>query len=602
MSSSGVTPGEADRDLFPAPWNARDRVHEYGGASYSVADGVVVFSNDADGRIYRLDRDSGDPVALTPDPGDRKLRYAAMTFDLPRRRLLAVREDHRNGGEPVNTIVAVNLDQGNDEGVVLAGGHDFIGPVALNRSGTQAAWLAWDHPNMPWDGTTLYVADVLKDGAFGPAEIIAGGPAESIVQPVWAPDESLMLASDRTEWWNLYRWRDGAVTQVVDRAAEYAHPQWVFGMSAYAFVNDTSLVAASNTGGIWGLSRIDIETGEEMPITSPYTDFDDIHGGNGRLLFVGSSPTQGSAIVCLDVASGTFEELVHGSTLTIDPGYISTPEAIEYPTENGLTAYGFYYPPTNRDSSGPAGELPPLIVLSHGGPTSSTSTSLTLKYQFWTSRGFAVLDVNYGGSTGYGRSYRQRLNGAWGIVDVDDCVNGAKYLAERGSVDPHRITIRGSSASGYTTLAALTFRDFFKAGASLYGISDLETMATDTHKFESRYLDGLVGPYPEQKSIYEERSPIHAVDRLNCPLILLQGLEDKVVPPEQSAMMFDAVKAKGIPVAYVPFEGEQHGFRQAANIQRAMEAELYFLSRVFRFPLADDIEPVEIANEDALAW
>jgi dipeptidyl aminopeptidase/acylaminoacyl peptidase len=595
-------PGEADRDLFPAPWNARDRVHEYGGASYGVAGGIVVFSNDADGRLYRLDRDGSVPIALTPDLGDRKLRYAVMTFDLPRRRLLAIREDHRNGGEPVNNIVDVDPDRGDDEGVVLAGGHDFIGPVALNRSGARAAWLGWDHPNMPWDGSTLYVADVLEDGAFGPAKIVAGGPAESIVQPVWAPDDSLIFVSDRTEWWNLYRWNNGTVTQVVNCAAEYAHPQWVFGMSAYAFVDDTSLVAASNNGGIWSLSRIDIETGEETSIAATYTDFDDVSGANGQLLFVGGSPTQGSAIVRLDVASQKFEELVHGSELTIDPGYISSPEAIEFPTEGGLTAYGFFYPPANRDFTGLADELPPLIVLSHGGPTSSTSTSLSLKYQYWTSRGFAVLDVNYGGSTGYGRSYRQRLNGAWGIVDVDDCVNGATYLAERGSVDPDRITIRGSSASGYTTLAALTFRDFFKAGASLYGISDLETMATDTHKFESRYLDGLVGPYPEQKSIYEERSPIHAVDRLNCPLILLQGLEDKVVPPEQSAMMYDAVKAKGIPVAYVPFEGEQHGFRQAANIQRAMEAELYFLSRVFRFPLVDDIDPVEIANEDALAW
>ena len=595
-------PGEPSRDLFPAPWNARNRVHEYGGASYGVADGMVVFSNDADGRLYRLDRDSSVPVALTPDAGARNLRYAVMTIDLPRRRLLAIREDHREDGEPVNTIVGVNLDHGDDEGVVLAGGHDFIGPIALNRSGTRAAWLAWDHPNMPWDGTTLYVADALEDGSFGPAEMVAGGTAESIVQPVWAPDDSLVFASDRTEWWNLYRWRNGAVSQLVDRAAEYAHPQWVFGMSAYAFVDAMSLVAASNSGGIWSLSRINLETGEETTIAAAYIDFDDIQGANGQIVFVGETPTKVSAIVRLDVASGAFEELIQGSDLPIDPGYLSAPESIEFPTENGLTAHGFYYPPGNRDYSGLAGELPPLIVLSHGGPTSSTSPALDLKNQYWTSRGFAVLDVNYGGSTGYGRPYRQRLNGTWGIVDVDDCVNGAKYLAARGSVDPDRITIRGSSASGYTTLAALTFRDFFKAGASLYGISDLETMTTDTHKFESRYLDGLVGPYPEQKSIYEDRSPIHAVDRLNCPLILLQGQEDKVVPPEQSVMMYDAVKAKGIPVAYVPFEGEQHGFRQAANIQRAMEAELYFLSRVFRFPLADAIEPVEIANEDALAW
>lgn len=593
-------PDGTTRDLIPAPFNARNRVHEYGGGSYVVGGGIVVFSNDRDGCLYRIDRPGEDPIELTPDHGDRQLRYAAMVLDLPRRRLLAVREDHRGEGEPVNTIVSVSLDQGDDEGEVLADGHDFIGPVALSRDGAKVAWLGWDHPNMPWDGTTLYAADLLPDGSFGPATIVAGGKDESIVQPIWAPDGSLVFVSDRTEWWNLYRWHDGQVMPLAAREAEYAQPQWTFGMSTYAFVDDVSIAAASNLGGIWNLSRINIVTGTETPIGLPYAEIDDVQGAPETLLFVGASPTSGGAVVRLNLTNGAIDELAHGSDLEIDPGYLSTPEPIEFPTEGGLTAHGFYYSPANKDFTAPEGELPPLIVLSHGGPTGSTSTSLSLKIQYWTSRGFAMLDVNYGGSTGYGRSYRQRLNDAWGIVDVDDCVNGAKYLAERGDVDPERITIRGGSASGYTTLAALTFRDFFKAGASLYGISDLETMATDTHKFESRYLDGLVGPYPAQKAIYEERSPIHSVDLLNCPLILLQGLEDKVVPPDQSLTMFEAVKAKGIPVAYVPFEGEQHGFRQAANIQRAMEAELYFLSKVFAFPLADDIAPVEIANEEAL--
>jgi dipeptidyl aminopeptidase/acylaminoacyl peptidase len=593
-------PDGSSTELLAAPWSARTRVHEYGGGAYAVADGMVIFSNDADGRVYRIDWPGAEPVPLTPDLPDRQLRYASFHVDLRRRRVVAVREDHRGEGEAVNTLVAFSLDAGNDEGTVLASGHDFIGPIAFNPSGTRAAWIAWDHPRMPWDGTLLHVADVAKDGKLTASHIIAGGETESVVLPAWSDDDTLLFVSDRTGWWNLYRWRDDDLTPLAPGDTEFAYPQWKFGMTSYAITGPDTVIAASTTGGEWKLQRIGISHGRSTPIACPYTEIGNVDGLNGAAVFIGASPTMPHEVVRFDVVSGQFETLKRSSELTIDPGYISKPEEIAFPTEGGLTAYGYYYAPKNQDVTGPSGEKPPLIVLSHGGPTGSTSTALDMGVQYWTSRGFAVLDVNYGGSTGYGRTYRERLNDNWGIVDVDDCINGAKALIERGLVDPERITIRGWSASGYTTLAALTFRDFFKAGASHFGISELGIMARETHKFESRYLDGLVGPYPEASAIYDERSPINAVDQLSCPLILFQGLEDKVVPPNQAEMMYEAVKAKGIPVAHVPFKGEQHGFRQARNIIRAVEGELYFLSRVFAFPLPEAIEPVEIANEEAL--
>lgn len=587
-------------DLLSAPWNARTRVHEYGGASFAVRNGVVVFSNDQDGRLYRIDRAGAEPAPITPDAGAKALRYASLRFDSGQDRLLAIREDHRGEGEAVNTLVAVSLSAGNDEGTVLVSGHDFFGPIEISVDGSKVAWTEWDHPRMPWDGAILKVADVLENGALGPAQEIAGSDTESVVQPRWTADGSLVFISDRTEWWNLYRWKDGSVSALTDRAAEYAYPQWRFSMHSYTVADDATLVAASVDRGHWSLETIDLASGIVSPISLPYNEIDYVGGGNGVALFIGGAPDRPSELVKFRPATGEHVALKASSTDRIDPDFLSKAEAIEFPTENNLTAFGYYYAPRNSNFTGPEGALPPLVVLSHGGPTGSTSTALSAGIQYWTSRGFAVLDVDYGGSSGYGRPYRARLNDAWGIVDVDDCVNGAKALIARGLVDPDRVMIRGWSASGYTTLAALTFRQFFKAGASHFGVSDLETMAKDTHKFESRYLDGLVGPYPEAREIYIERSPIHAVDRMSCPLILFQGLEDKVVPPDQAELMYDAVKAKGLPVAYVPFEGEQHGFRQAKNIARAFDAELYFLSRVFNFPLPDPIDPVEIANESAL--
>jgi dipeptidyl aminopeptidase/acylaminoacyl peptidase len=394
----------------------------------------------------------------------------------------------------------------------------------------------------------------------------------------------------------LYRWQAGDVEPLCPRDAEFGRPQWVFGMSTYAFLSASHIICCYTEQGIWHLASLDTQTQQLDVIETPYTEISGLHASADHVVFTAGSPTQATAIVQFDARTQAFTILRRAHDLDLDPGYVSSPESIEFPTSQGRTAHALFYPPTNKAHTAPESECPPLIVKSHGGPTAAAPTTLNLGIQYWTSRGFAVLDVNYGGSTGYGRAYRERLNGQWGIVDVEDCANGARYLVERGDVDGNRLAITGGSAGGYTTLCALTFHDTFSAGASHYGISDLEALAVDTHKFESRYLDSLIGPYPERQDLYQARSPIHFTDRLSCPLILFQGVEDQVVPPNQAEMMAQALRDKGLPVAYVPFEGEQHGFRRAENIRRALDGELYFYSRIFNFVLGDDIEPVEIEN------
>ncbi len=591
------TPDGHTADVTPAPFNARTRVHEYGGGAYVVVDGGVVFSNDDDGRLYRQEG-GGAPHPITPQAA---LRYADVVVVPGDRRLISVREDHTAAGpEPVNTLVMLDLDgnaeQGQDGGRVLVSGNDFYASPRVSPDGSRLTWLTWNHPNMPWDGAELWVGELAADGSVGPSERVAGGGDESVFQPRWSPDGVLHFVSDRSGWWNLYRRRQGRIEPLCPLEAEFGLPQWVFGQSTYAFTAADRIVCAFSQGGTWRLASLATGTGRLDPLATPYTQIEGLQAAAGRVTFVAGGPTELAAVVRLDPGTGSLEVLRRASELSIDSGYLSIPRAVEFPTDEGLTAHGFFYPPANRDFAAPAGERPPLLVLSHGGPTSATSSTLNLRVQYWTSRGFAVLDVNYGGSTGYGRAYRQRLVGQWGIVDVADCTNGARHLAERGEADGARLAIRGGSAGGYTTLAALTFRDVFRAGASHYGVSDLEALTRDTHKFESRYLDRLVGPYPERRDLYIARSPIHHTDRLACPLILFQGLEDKVVPPEQAVMMYEAVRAKGLPVAYVPFAGEQHGFRRAENIKRSLEAELYFYSRIFGFTPADLVEPVPIAN------
>jgi len=579
-----LTPDHQLNDVTPQSFNVRTRVHEYGGGSYIVNQGKVYFSNFVDQRLYQQKiQGENTPYQITPEPitPEGEYRYADGVIDAQNQRLICVREDHTQGGEAVNTIVSINLNNSEDIRVLVEG-NDFYAFPRLSPDGNKLSWISWNHPNMPWDGTELWVADVNSDGLLGEKLLIAGGLEESIFQPQWSPDGVLYFVSDRSNWWNLYRYT-GKIETLYPISAEFGLPLWVFGMSTYGFSSAEKIICTYSKNGNWYLASLDTKTLQLQDINTPYTAIDSLTVSGNQVLFIGSSPTESSAIVKLNLDTGELEVLRRSSQIVLDKGYLSVPQPIEFPTENGKTAYGFFYPPQNKDYQVSEAEKPPLVVKSHGGPTAATSSSLSLKNQYWTSRGFAVLDVNYGGSTGYGREYRQRLNKSWGIVDVDDCCNGAKYLAEQGLVDGNRMAIAGGSAGGYTTLCALTFKDVFKAGASYYGVSDLEFLATDTHKFESRYLDGLIGVYPEEKAIYQQRSPIYSVDQLSCPVIFFQGSEDKIVPPNQAEMMIEALKAKGVTVEYVLFEGEQHGFRKAENIKRAIDGEFGFYAKVFGF-------------------
>jgi dipeptidyl aminopeptidase/acylaminoacyl peptidase len=587
------TPDGTVADVTPPGFNARTTVHEYGGGAYLVVDGAVYFSNFTNQRLYRqAPGESPQPITST-----EKLRYADGVIDRPRNLIYSVREDHTGGGrDAINTLVRLNL-AGDTGGEVIVSGNDFYSSPRLSPDGSRLTWLTWNHPNLPWDGTELWVSELDTEGRIVRARLAAGGKSESIFQPEWSPGGVLHFVSDRTGWWNLYRLNgDGSIDSLYKMEAEFAAPQWVFRMSTYGFESENRIICTYCERGNWRLGGLDTETGKLESIGVPFTEIAGLRVAPGRVVFSGGSPTKPNSVISLDLSTRETRELRRSSSVEIDNGYLATPRAIEFPTENDLTAHAFFYPPTNDDYEAPAEERPPLIVIGHGGPTSASTTTLKLNIQYWTSRGFGVLDVNYGGSTGYGRAYRERLNGQWGVVDVDDCANGARYLVERGEADGNRLIIRGGSAGGYTTLAALTFRDVFKAGASYYGISDLELLEQDCHKFESRYNDSLVGPYSERQDLYKERSPIHFTDRLSCPIILFQGLDDKVVPPNQAEMMYEAALKKGLPVAYVAFEGEQHGFRKAENIKRSLDGELYFYSKVFGFELAEPVEPVDIAN------
>jgi len=581
-------------DVTPPEFNVRSRVHEYGGGAFAVVDGAAYFVNFSDQRVY-VQRNQAAPVPLTHNDAHR---FADLEVDHHRGRIVCVMEDHSEpDSEPTNSIVTIDID-GHRPIETLVEGNDFYASPRISPDGTQMCWLTWNHPNMPWDGSELWVAELDSSGSIGDCRLVAGSTNESVTEPQWSPDGTLYFVSDRTGWWNLYRMDSETSVNVHPIEAEFAGPQWQFGVQHYGFASAEKIVCSYVQNGVCHIARLNTKSSDLTTYDIPFTDLSRVglKVGDGWAAFVSGSPTQPKSVVRLDLETSKHEVVRRSSSLDVTDDYFSTPENVEFPTESGQTAHAFYYPPKNPDFVAPLNEKPPLIVVSHGGPTAATAATLDLNVQFWTSRGFAVMDVNYGGSTGYGTEYRRRLNGSWGIVDVDDCMNGALHMASTGLADRDRLIIRGSSAGGYTTLACLAFRDVFKAGASHYGIGDLETLAKDTHKFESRYLDSLIGPYPELRDVYIERSPIHHVDGLSCPVILFQGLDDEIVPPNQAIAMVEAVRAKGIPVAYVPFEGEQHGFRKAENIKAALDAELYFYSQVFGFDLAEAVEPIDIYN------
>lgn len=583
-------------DVTPQGFNVRTRVHEYGGGAWNVVDGMIYFSNHADNRLYRMDRYGHQPLPMSPEG---PWRYADGAIDSHRRCWIGVREDHSadhsHASQPVNTIVQIDLGHSwgatpADSGTVLASGHDFYSSPRVSPDGRWLAFLAWDHPNMPWVGTGLYVLD-LKNVDAKPL-LVAGGPHESIFQPEWAPDGSaLYFISDRSGWWNLYRQKARSpVEPLTSMEVEFGQPQWVFGMSTYAFADKDRLVCSYVSKGLGYLAQIDLGSGEFKTLELPWTDFSSVRAYQNRAVFRAGSATVPAGITVLNLDTGETEILRSATSMHADPEvakYFSSAEAVEFPTSADQTAFGLYYPAFNPDYEAPADEKPPLLVKVHGGPTAAASSTLNPGIQFWTSRGIAVLDVNYGGSTGFGRAYRERLDGNWGIVDVEDCVNGARHLAQKGLVDGNRSVITGGSAGGYTVLAALTLHDYFRGGASHYGVSDLAFLAKDTHKFESRYLDGLIGPYPAREDLYRERSPMTHADRLSVPVIFFQGDEDMVVPVSQTEMMVEALRKKGTAVGYLLFSGEQHGFRKSENMKRALDAELYFYAvNVFRVGLS----------------
>jgi dipeptidyl aminopeptidase/acylaminoacyl peptidase len=592
-------------DLLPAPWNARTRVHEYGGGAWTVAAGTVWFTQFADQRLYRVDPGSTEPVAVTPEPPlPAGVRHADLRVIADGGAVLAVRETHSPDGgaaDVVHEVVRVSTDGATE---VLVTGNDFVSDPRLSPDGS-LAWLQWQHPDMPWDAAELVVR--APDGS---RTVVAGGRSdvqpESVVQPTWAADGALWFLADRTDVWSLYRWVPGSEPElVVDAGSDIAGPQWVFGQSRFALLDDGRAAVAYGRDGADRLA-VRERDGALRELDLPYAAFGQLAAAGDSVVCVAGGPASEPVVLRVRVDDGTTEVLRPARDLGLDPAWFSRPEHVTFPTEPGPSgvdhAHALVYPPTNPQVTGPDDERPPLLVLVHGGPTAAARSTLDLGIQYWTSRGFTVADVDYRGSTGYGRRYREALKGQWGIADLDDVVACARFLASAGRVDPARMAIRGGSAGGYTTLAALTFRPgVFAAGASHYGVADLAALAADTHSFESRYLDGLIAPWPSGADVHAARSPIHSTDALDTPLAVFQGDEDRVVPPEQAEMMVAALREKGVPHAYVLFAGEQHGFRKAENIRAALDGELSFYAQVlgFELPADEGIEPIEVVTSSS---
>ena len=587
-------------DVTPGDANVRTRVHEYGGGSYVVVDGVTFYVDFADQRVRRLDPATGEPQLVTPQPHEPSgVRYADFTATPDRTHLVCVRESHHGPAatDVVNEIVALPAD-GSGTAQVLASGRDFYASPQLSPDGRRLAYVTWDHPAMPWDETEVVLADI-DDLAVSTIQTVAGGRGggESAILPRFDAAGTLYLLSDRSGWWNLYRLSGDGLINLVPVATELGQPGWQLGQSVYGFLDGGRIGIIATADAVERPSILDPHE-QTVTTVSSHTACRDLVVAGDTIWFAGASPTVFPEVVAVHApaVSQPRVDVVHRTReLPVDPAWLPAPEAISFPTgDGGETAHAFFYPPTNPDHDAPADTRPPLIVTSHGGPTASSPPMVNLSLAFWTSRGFAVVDVNYRGSTGFGRAYRNGLRDRWGIADVEDCAAAAAYLAARGSADPDRLLIRGGSASGYTTLCALAFTDTFAAGASYFGVSDPALLAAETHKFESRYLDGLLGPYPQAREVYEARSPLHHADGISAPLILFQGLEDRVVPPSQSEAMVAALERNGVPHAYLEFPGEQHGFRSAANIIRCLEAELSFYAQVLGLPHPHDIPPVAL--------
>lgn len=580
--------GDGGQELLPAGFSARTQVHEYGGRCWCLHGGALVFSNWADQRLWLLPA-GGEPTPLTAEPpSPRSHRYADPAVTPDGRWVLSVRERH--GEAVLNDLVAIPSD-GSGETRVLASGRDFYGAPRISPDGRRLAWVCWDHPDMPWDHAELWVADLGAGGELAGERRVAGTSGESVTQPRWSPDGVLHWVSDRSGWWNLYN-EQGA--SLYPAEAEVGEPDWVFGSSTYAFLPDGRVVAAWASGGSWHLGLVSGGRAEKLEL--PFTLFRSLQPLGDGVACVVASPSEPPAVVRIGLPGCHVDVLRRSFETSLDPGFVSSPRHVEVATGGGEVAHVHYYAPTHPECEGPEGAKPPVLVTCHGGPTSAAQPVLNLTVQFWTSRGIAVADVDYRGSTGYGRAYRRRLFGGWGVLDVEDCAAAVATLGAEGLVDPGRAAIRGASAGGFTALAALASTEVFAAGASHYGVADLELLARETHKFESRYLDRLVGPYPEAAEEYRRRSPINHVDRISSPVVLLQGLDDTVVPPAQSELIYESLRRRGVPVAYLAFEGEQHGFRRAATIRRVAEAELAFFAAVLGFSPADDLPPLEIAN------
>jgi dipeptidyl aminopeptidase/acylaminoacyl peptidase len=583
-------------ELTPAEFNVRTRVHEYGGNSYVVFDEGIVFANFADQRLY-FQAHGATPVAITP-PG---FQYADGSIDLAHRRMAWVREDHRPGtkaanGEERNEVVVLTLPSGRGPivehpGEVLVSGSDFVAYPRFSADGQQLAWIEWDHPNMPWDRTRLKRARV-EDTRIYDVQLLIDDAAIAALEPSFA-GEALYAIADVDDFWNLHRWRGAERSAVAPMQREWGGALWQLGAQSYDISAAGTIAARTSMAAVDEIGLIGND-GVYRRIDLPFRNVGEIAWRDEqRLLAFAQSADDTAVLIEIDTAAGAHRVLHQPSQLGVDRGYLSIPEAISFPSRLGV-AHAWFYPPRHPSHRGPAGAKPPLIVTIHGGPTSVSKATLNLSRQYWTSRGFALVDVNYGGSTTYGRAYRERLRGQWGVVDVEDAIAAVDFLVAQGRVDGERVAIRGGSAGGFTTLAALAFHDRFKAGTNLFGVSDIAALAATSHKFERKYDVSLVGEPNE--ALYRARSPIFHLDGFKEPLLTLQGSEDKVVPPQQSRMIVEALDSRGVPHAYIEFAGEQHGFRQAANIVRAQEAELYFYGQIFGFAPADTIEPVVIRH------